>query len=57
MMILTIQYLQNTGILEYGRTTPLKSPNMTKKKGNTLDITVKLGAKAQIHWPHEDTKR
>lgn len=30
---------------------------MTKKNGNTFDITVKLGAKAQIHWPQDETKR
>ena len=41
----------------YGLTTPLNRPNMTKKKGSTFDMTVKLGAKAQIHWPQEDTKR
>lgn len=35
--------------MEYGRTTPLKRPNMTKKKGSTLLMTVKDGAKAQIH--------
>jgi hypothetical protein len=30
---------------------------MTKKKGRTLEITVKLGAKAQIHCPQDETKR
>jgi hypothetical protein len=28
--------------------------NMTKKKGRTLEMTVKLGANAQIHWPQEE---
>ena len=47
-MLLT-QYLQNTGIISYGRTTPLNKPNMTKKKGKTFEMTVKDGANAQIH--------
>jgi hypothetical protein len=51
---LTIQYRQKTGMSAYGRTTPLKRPNMTKKKGRTFEMTVKEGAKAQIHWPQEE---
>jgi hypothetical protein len=35
----------------YGLTTPLKRENITKKKGSTFEMTVKEGAKAQIHWP------
>lgn len=35
----------------------MKRPNMTKKNGRTLEITVKEGAKAQIHWPQLAMKR
>jgi len=41
----------------YGRTTPLKRENMTKKKGSTFEMTVNEGAKAQIHCPQEAWKR
>ncbi len=30
---------------------------MTKKKGRMLEMTVKEGAKAQIHWPQLAWKR
>lgn len=47
----TYQYFQNTGKPAYGLTTPLNKENMTKKNGKTLEMTVKEGANAQIHWP------
>jgi hypothetical protein len=37
--------------------TPLKSENITKKKGKTLEMTVKDGANAVIHWPQLAWKR
>jgi len=30
---------------------------MTKKNGKTFEMTVKLGAKAQIHCPHDDMNK
>lgn len=36
---------------------PLNKLTMTKKKGSVLEITVKEGAKAQIHWPQLAWKR
>ena len=36
---------------------PLNKPNMTKKNGKTFEMTVKLGAKAQIHCPQDDRNK